>query len=97
MTMTSKFRAFLRWIIRVRTYSDRGMYWLPYIDTLIGLYGMITIGLITGIGIVLSIRIIAAVIGYVDIYHARTLQYQNEFNTNLNPIFSDIHKKINKR
>lgn len=92
--MKKPIRNLFRWIVRMRIYSDRGMYWLPAIDLIIGVYGVFSSGIVMGILYYVAVRLFAVFIGYGDVRYVKAYQYSNEYQTReLNPYFKKLERK----
>lgn len=78
-------RAVLRWLVRRRVDADLGMWWLPGLDSLLGISAVVvTRDILIGFITYLGIKAIAMVLGYVDVHYFKRIQYQNEYTTRLN-------------
>lgn len=84
---------FRNWVIRVRVYSERGLYWMPAMDFIFAVWGIVTYGLWGILFYVLLRGAVAPIIGYIDVNHVKSFQYQSEFQTRLNPFFTDWRRE----
>ena len=90
-------RGLLRWLARMRIYSDIGMWYLPALDMVFPIvFGVIQQSIIYAIAAYLGIRSLASLFGYWDVTHGKRIQYQNEFLTRLNPYLVGIIRGKNE-